>query len=442
MFIINALYLFLFVHTFCLHIQGYNNIFYLYDVNFVVKKTQVQYKSLIMKDLVKFFIIFFNIFPIFCNFSYGQTVIEMTYPTDADLVLVKVDNKKDADIIVFKTTSKEEARQWDCMWMFKEWGFSDLSIFIMNDISDTILYIEDDYAYKVAGKIYFTDKKEERGYNDPYFRLEGIFRKFKYVPVDTLVKDTVKDQVVNQTVSQYFITLDGKLSFGHQSQKLPENLRIKLLDSSVINTVFEIMPDSNIINYKHKVNKGYYNLMITADGYKSYTEQVVISENDTAYNYHISLNMEPVVVPKQEIILIVNNILFDFDKFYLRPESKAVLDKLAGIMNGNPSVKLELIGHTDSKGSKTYNDNLSKLRSKSAVDYLIKQGVSQERLISKGNGEANPVALNKNPNGTDCLEGRKYNRRVEIKIVDENQGNVKIEDIVVPEQYRLKDNRR
>ncbi len=389
-----------------------------------------------MKNLVIVLLVIFIISSFFPGYSFGQTVIEMTYPTDADLVLVKVDNKKDADIIVYKTTSKEEARQWDCMWLFKEWGFSDLSIFIMNNISDTLLYVEDDYAYKIAGKIYFTDKKEERGYNDPYFRLEGVFRKFRDIPVDSL-QDTVKKSFTKQ----YFITLNGKLSFNNQTQKIPGNFKIKLLDSSVVNSIFEYLPDSNVFIYKHKINRGYYNLMITADGYKTYTEQVIISENDTAFKSHIILNMEPVETPKPEVILVVNNILFDYDKYSLQPESKAVLDKLAGVLTDNPDIKLELIGHTDSKGSKMYNENLSRLRSKSAVDYLIKKGISKDRLISLGKGYENPVAINNNADGTDCAEGRKYNRRVEIKIVDENQGRIKIEDIVVPEQYRIKDNR-
>jgi len=221
--------------------------------------------------------------------------------------------------------------------------------------------------------------------------------------------------------------------------ELPKNGIVKILDSTLVNVLYNIPLESTSFSVKNEVQKGVYNLMVTADGYKPYKQQINIV--DTGQVNDIKIKMELVEVPKIDVVQIVNNLLFDFDKFYLRPESKSLLDKLFEILKTNPSIKLEFVGYTDSKGSSIYNQKLSKLRSKSAVDYLIKKGIDSNRLISNGLGEKNPIAINRNSNGTDCLEGRKYNRRVEVKLVDYNQGNIKIEDIVVPSQYLIKDNK-
>ena len=70
-------------------------------------------------------------------------------------------------------------------------------------------------------------------------------------------------------------------------------------------------------------------------------------------------------------------------------------------------------GHTDSRGSSTYNQELSQRRAQSVVDYLLKKGIDAERLKSKGFGESKPIAPN------DTKSGRLQNRRVEMKVVDE-----------------------
>ena len=376
----------------------------------------------------------------------SQTVIEMTYPTDADLVLVRVNDKKDADIIVYRTEDKEEAKQWDCMWKFKSWGFSDFSIFVMNNISDTLLYIEDDYAYKVAGKIYFTSNKEERGYNDPFFRLEGVFRRFKDVKdqqMDTTATNAAADNNVTEKDPVYRVVLNGSVTFDDDNKE-PKNVTVKILDSLTINTLFELKPESNGFYVSKELAKGSYYVMVTADGYKPFKELIETVEatgSDNERKQNLRVKLIPEESSKAEVIQIVNNILFYYDRYYLKPESKALLDKISKLLNTNPAIKLEVTGYTDAIGNDEYNQHLSKLRAKSVVDYLIKKGISAERIISKGNGKTNPIAINKNANGTDCPQGRKFNRRVELKFINENEGRIVIENIIVPESYKIKDNR-
>ena len=79
-------------------------------------------------------------------------------------------------------------------------------------------------------------------------------------------------------------------------------------------------------------------------------------------------------------------------------------------MNQNATLKIEIGGHTDNVGSNSYNQKLSEARAKSAVEYLVRKGISATRLQAKGYGESSPIATNE----TD--PGRTKNRRVEMKV--------------------------
>ena len=89
----------------------------------------------------------------------------------------------------------------------------------------------------------------------------------------------------------------------------------------------------------------------------------------------------------------VDNVLFDFNKATLRPESKDALNYLVMILNENPNITIELASHTDIIGSAEYNMELSNRRAQSVVDYLIEAGVDKERLTPKGYGKTVPVIV-------------------------------------------------
>ncbi|KPL16437.1 MAG: hypothetical protein AMS26_04625 [Bacteroides sp. SM23_62] len=101
-------------------------------------------------------------------------------------------------------------------------------------------------------------------------------------------------------------------------------------------------------------------------------------------------------------------------------------------MEAVPELKIEAVGHTDSKGSDTYNMGLSRRRAESVVEFLVKSGIDAARIKSSGMGETAPVARNTNPNGSDSPEGRKLNRRVEFRILTPDLPNVEVAVIEVP----------
>lgn len=110
--------------------------------------------------------------------------------------------------------------------------------------------------------------------------------------------------------------------------------------------------------------------------------------------------------------IVLKNIFFAFDKSDLLPASYPELNKLVELMKKYPSMRIEIAGHTDYKGSVEYNQKLSNDRANSVVQYLISQGIPASRLTWIGHGKSKPVADN------TTEEGRQLNRRVEFTILN------------------------
>lgn len=107
----------------------------------------------------------------------------------------------------------------------------------------------------------------------------------------------------------------------------------------------------------------------------------------------------------------LGNVLFDFGKATLRPESRVELNRLADFLQRNPTLVVQISGHTDNVGSGDVNRLLSKQRARAVAVYLNDKGIARRRALPYGYGETQPVASN----ATD--EGRQRNRRVEFKVV-------------------------
>jgi len=110
------------------------------------------------------------------------------------------------------------------------------------------------------------------------------------------------------------------------------------------------------------------------------------------------------------VVEFSSNVLFGFDQSNLSNDAKVSLDKLVTVLNYYPDTDIEVQGHTDSKGSKAYNLSLSERRASAVTSYLATRGISQNRTIIKGYGEAIPKYSN------ESETGRAENRRVEFLI--------------------------
>jgi outer membrane protein OmpA-like peptidoglycan-associated protein len=110
--------------------------------------------------------------------------------------------------------------------------------------------------------------------------------------------------------------------------------------------------------------------------------------------------------------LVLKGVSFGFDSADLTPNSKELLDSVAASLKQFPDVRVEVAGHTDSRGNDTYNLKLSQRRAESVRDYLISMGIESSRLTARGYGESQPVATN------STEEGRAENRRVVLRRLD------------------------
>jgi outer membrane protein OmpA-like peptidoglycan-associated protein len=116
------------------------------------------------------------------------------------------------------------------------------------------------------------------------------------------------------------------------------------------------------------------------------------------------------------LIVNINDVLFDFNKYTLKPGAREKMAKVSGILLAYPGLKLQLEGHTDSVGGDEYNLKLSQQRADAVRDFLAEQGVPVVSITSLGLGKSGPVASN------DTAAGRQQNRRVELVVSGEAIG--------------------
>lgn len=110
-----------------------------------------------------------------------------------------------------------------------------------------------------------------------------------------------------------------------------------------------------------------------------------------------------------EVLVTLRGVNFDFNKATIKSDSASILDEAVATLNKASNVNVDVVGHTDSVGSESYNQKLSERRAEAVMGYLVDHGIAASRLSSSGRGESEPVATN------DTKDGRYQNRRVELR---------------------------
>lgn len=152
-----------------------------------------------------------------------------------------------------------------------------------------------------------------------------------------------------------------------------------------------------------------YALNVSAEGYLFYSDHFAFSGVHSRIEpFRKDIPMERIIVGSS---VVLNNIFFASDSHQLLPASMAELNKVAAFLGDNPSLAVEIAGHTDSTGTSGHNQTLSEKRAAAVVEYLAGMGIATPRLKPAGYGDRKPVADN------DTEEGRALNRRTELKII-------------------------
>ncbi len=201
-------------------------------------------------------------------------------------------------------------------------------------------------------------------------------------------------------------TLSGKVVEEGTNDPVPAELALFRADE---NNAFKInYADSVSGKYSLTVyEKGPFLLEVNADGY-FFNNMSLEFHPDSTLKVH-NIMMKPMTTGAS---IVAENILFTSGKATLRSESYPELDRLVRLLEQNPSVRIEVSGHTDNVGSASLNKRLSKARALTVKRYLEGEGIHPNRIEYEGYGFDNPIAPNTTP------EGRAQNRRVEIEVIE------------------------
>ena len=218
---------------------------------------------------------------------------------------------------------------------------------------------------------------------------------------ETVIAPTVQIKEAQLTILKGVITDD--------QTKKPLEATIEIIDNLKNEVIATFLSNSSTGKYLVSLPAGRnYGIAVKKENYLFHSENFDIP-NTAAYQEVVKdVALKNIAVGSK---IILKNIFFDFDKATLRPESTNELERLTKLLNDVPTLKIEISGHTDSKGADAYNKTLSNNRAKAVVDYLIGKGIAADRLTSIGYGEEQPIATN------DTEEGRQLNRRTEFKIL-------------------------
>lgn len=207
------------------------------------------------------------------------------------------------------------------------------------------------------------------------------------------------------------------IGFTHvKDEKTPiEGVIVEITDkeSGEIITAVSDIEGNFTIKLEHEKE---YELLCTKFGCFSRTDFISTKELKYSEDFYADFEVEPIVINKP---IVLENIYYDFDKWNIREDAAIELDKLVKLLKDNPAIDIEMGSHTDARGGDAYNLVLSDKRAYAAVQYLIQQGISEDRLTWKGYGET--VLRNHCKNDVFCSdEEHQLNRRTEFKVTKVN----------------------
>jgi len=228
------------------------------------------------------------------------------------------------------------------------------------------VYDENSLMVSPQGDIAFFASNRAGGYGDLdiyYFELPQELR-----PVKTL----------------YF---DGRVFDAVSKNSLPGHFQLTDLKTGKVMIISDADKTDGTFMVALPINREYA-ISVTYPGYFPYTLNFNLLIPDGKDSYHLDIPLNPETSQQENVLA---NVFFDLGKSTLRPESKVELNDFVAYLKKNPKIKIELGGHTDSRGNKEENLKLSNDRAKTVYDYLIANGVLANRLSYKGFGSTQPI---------------------------------------------------
>lgn len=298
----------------------------------------------------------------------------------------------------------------------KEWGEPTNIGYPVNTTENDVFFV-----ISASGKHgYYTSKrKDSKGGRDLYrITFLGAEKPMVLNNEDNLlasvakpIKETVIAPIIDIKEAQLTI-LKGVISDFLTHDKL--EAEIEIVDNEAGEVIATFKSNSSSGKYLVSLPAGKnYGIAVKKDGYLFHSENFDIPNTAAFQEVEKNVELKKLAIGSQ---IVLRNIFFDLNKATLRPESTTELQRLTKLMNDVPTLKIELGGHTDSRGSDANNQVLSEKRAKAVVDYLTKEGISADRLKWAGYGETKLV--NGCKNGVKCSDKEhQLNRRTEFKVL-------------------------
>lgn len=263
---------------------------------------------------------------------------------------------------------------------------------------------DDDLYFTMAsdGKTgyYASFKEDSRGENDLY----SIY------PADqSVVEDTDSAEVVNNAGTASGAVVLKFSVYDYDTQK-PIDAHIELVDKDTDEKLFNGKVNGEFVFSFNNIEPKLVILLVESDGYLFQTVKIKVpglAKDKVVLERKLGMKK-----PKENVANIMRNVYFDFNKATLKKESYNEIEKLVKMLNANPTMRIEIIGHTDFIGGSAYNKELSRQRASAVRDYIVSRKIAANRVTAVGYGSERPLASN-----DDEEEGRELNRRTEFTIL-------------------------
>lgn len=208
------------------------------------------------------------------------------------------------------------------------------------------------------------------------------------------------------------------------------NTKVRLLDRKDDKLISEAFTaDDGVFKFQVFGEENYYLVAEKPDYFTTRTDfstvgktpdREKLTEMITNVTFETKISLNKIVVLKP---IVLENIYYDLDKADIRPDAARELDKLAQLMKDNPEIEIELSSHTDARDTDEYNLDLSDRRAKSAVQYLVSQGINPSRMVARGYGESQLIIKD-----ARTEEEHQVNRRTEFKVTRYDKSKFIIDD--------------
>ncbi len=344
------------------------------------------------------------------NTKYNEEAV-LIHPDGKTLYFSSQGHKTMGGYDIFKSTLKEDG----------SWSTPENMGYPINSVDDDVFFV-----INASGRrgYYSSFKADGLGEKDIYMiTFLGPEKPLQLSSEDNLLASIAKpvsEKVIEKQVDALTkrITILKGVVRDLETLK-PVGASIELIDVEDNKTLAVFESNESTGKYLVSLPSGKnYGLIVRKDGYLFHSENFNIDSTAAYQEVEKNIDLKKIKVGSS---IVLKNIFYDYNKATLRDASKNELDRLTKLLDENPTLKIELSAHTDSRGGDKYNEDLSQKRAQSCVDYLISKGISTDRLVSKGYGEQQLIKqdaeIAKLKFEDEKEAAHQENRRTEFKIL-------------------------